>query len=175
MARCELQKNELKPLKSLYRAQNRTCAQNFDPEQAKGQPSDRSALRRRCFHRPLGLIITQCERRTLTPCHPTVLERSYLAARSLTSRRLRVEVLSDRLSASELKFGFASPSSSTAGRPSGTPSLWRWPASQAPPSLTRSLHQTLGRLHLSRLRPPPGPSLRTLRACPTPLPSPCHS
>jgi hypothetical protein len=35
-----LQKNELKPLKSLYRAQNRTRAQNFDPERARGKPSD---------------------------------------------------------------------------------------------------------------------------------------
>jgi hypothetical protein len=165
-----LQKKKPKPLKSLRRAQNCTSAPRLQRQSAECRQTwqfQNAAPRAALKSLPL------------TRCHPTVLEEFYLAgaiidiATPAGSKSLTIAVRQVAWSlgcAPRIVQSFAA-----AGARSGTPSLWRWPASQAPPSLTRSLHQTLGRLHLSRLRPPPGPSLRTLRACPTPLPSPCHS
>src|ERR1700722_8113124 len=159
-----------KPLKSLRRAQNCTPAP---------RPQHRSAEGRQTWQFQNAAPRAALKSLPLTHCHPTVLERFYpvgaiidIATRA-GSKSLTIAVRQVAWSLDCAPFIVQSVAS--AGAHSGTPSLWRWPASQAPPSLTRSLNQTLGRLQLSRLRPPPGPSLQTLRACPTPLPSPCHS
>ena len=112
-----------------------------------------------------------------THCHSTVLEQLYLEVGSLTSRRLTVEVGADCRSASGWSLGCAlfivqSVAVEPRLRP---PLLSRSLASQAQPSLTRSRHQALRRIRLSRRRPPPGPDRRTFRANPVALPSLCRS
>ena len=146
------------------------------------QRPSRPSKRRQRTERPVGsrASVHEPELRTLTHCHPIVLEQFYRAASSIDIAATGGSKSHARRSARGWSSGCISiiAQSASAGPRSEAPQLSPSLASRAPVSLIRSRPQPLVRPHRVRTNPgrrrlAPGPSLRTFRARPIPLPSPC--